>query len=69
MRTATVTIDTLRESRSVVITRKDAAEALGVDPRTITVGINDGTIPSVKLGRRVVIPRERFLRIFDADET
>ena len=68
MRTATVTIDTLRESRSVVITRKDAAEALGVDPRTITVGINDGTIPSVKLGRRVVIPRERFLRIFDASE-
>lgn len=68
MRTATVTIDTLRESRSVVITRKDAAEALGVDPRTITVGINDGTIPSVKLGRRVVIPRERFLRIFDAGE-
>ena len=66
MRTATVTIDTLRESRSVVITRKDAAEALGVDPRTITVGINDGTIPSVKLGRRVVIPHERFLRIFDA---
>lgn len=68
MRTATVTIDTLRESRSVVITRKDAAEALGVDPRTITVGINDGTIPSVKLGRRVVIPRERFLRIFGASE-
>ena len=68
MRTATVTIDTLRESRSVVITRKDAAEALGVDPRTITVGINDGTIPTVKLGRRVVIPRERFLRIFDASE-
>lgn len=65
MRTAPVTIDTLRESRSVVTTRKDAAEALGVDPRTITVGINDGTIPSVKLGRRVVIPRERFLRIFD----
>lgn len=68
MRTASVTIDTLRESRSVVITRKDAAEALGVDPRTITVGINDGTIPSVKLGRRVVIPRERFLRLFDASE-
>ena len=68
MRTATVTIDTLRESRSVVITSKDAAEALGVDPRTITVGINDGTIPTVKLGRRVVIPRERFLRIFDASE-
>lgn len=65
MRTATVTLDELRRSRSVVITRKDAAEALGVDPRTITVGINDGTIPSVKLGRRIVIPREKFLRLFE----
>ena len=43
---------------------REAAQALGVDPRTITVGIEDGTIPSVKLGRRVVIPREKFLRLF-----
>lgn len=65
MRTATVTIDTLRDSRSLVITRTEAAAALGVDPRTVTAGIEDGTIPAVKLGRRLVIPREKFLRIFD----
>lgn len=46
-----------------------AAEALGVDPRTITVGIEDGTIPSVKIGRRVVIPREKFLSLFADDTT
>lgn len=51
----------------LVITRQEAAQALGVDPRTITVGIEDGTIPSVKLGRRVVIPREKFLRLFADD--
>lgn len=45
--------------------RLDAAHALGLDPRTITASIEDGTIPSVKLGRRVVIPREAFLRLFD----
>jgi len=67
MRTATVTVEMLRESRSLVITRADAPAALGVDPRTVTAGIENGSIPSVKLGRRVVIPREKFLRIFDPD--
>jgi excisionase family DNA binding protein len=67
MRTATVTVAMLRESRSLVITRAEAAAALGVDPRTVTAGIENGSIPSVKLGRRVVIPREKFLRLFDPD--
>lgn len=67
MRTATVTVDMLRASRSLVITRTEAAQALGVDPRTVTAGIENGTIPSVRLGRRVVIPREKFLRLFDRD--
>lgn len=68
MRRSTLDLDDLRKKRSLVITRQEAAEALGVDPRTITVSIEDGTIPSVKLGRRVVIPREKFLRLFDDDE-
>jgi excisionase family DNA binding protein len=68
MRTATVTIDMMRKSRSFVITRTEAAEALGVDPRTVTAGIENGTIPAVKLGRRVVIPREKFLKLFDPVE-
>ncbi|MGB2950409.1 MAG: helix-turn-helix domain-containing protein [Rhodococcus sp. (in: high G+C Gram-positive bacteria)] len=55
----------LRNARSLVITRTEAARALGVDPRTITAGIENGTLPSVKLGRRVVIPREKFLRLFE----
>lgn len=65
MRASTVTIDQLRESRSVVITRTEVVAALGVDPRTVTLAIESGSIPSVKLGRRVVIPREKFLRLFD----
>ncbi|WP_454151063.1 helix-turn-helix domain-containing protein [Microbacterium lacticum] len=62
-----MTIDQLRESRSLVITRTEAAAALGVDPRTVTAGIESGSISSVKLGRPVVIPREKFLRLFDPD--
>lgn len=65
MQPSTVTIDQIRSSRSLVITRVEAAAALGVDPRTVSVGIENGSIPSVRLGRRVVIPREKFLRLFD----
>ncbi|MEO9009897.1 MAG: helix-turn-helix domain-containing protein [Nakamurella sp.] len=67
MRTTTITLDEVRASRSAVITRTEAAAALGVDPRTITASIENGSIPSVKLGRRVVIPRERFIRLIDGD--
>lgn len=68
MRDISVTLDDLRASRNAVITRAEAAAALGVDPRTITASIENGSIPSVKLGRRVVIPREKFLRIFDGED-
>lgn len=68
MRTATATIDTLRGTRSLVITRTEAAAALGVNPRTVTAGIEQGTIPAVKLGLRLVIPREKFLRLFAPDD-
>lgn len=33
-----------------------------------TFARNEGTIPSVKLGRRIVIPREKFLALFAANE-
>lgn len=64
MRQSALDMDDLRKRRSLVIPRKVVAEALGVDPRTITTSINEGTIPHVKLGRRIVIPREKFLALF-----
>lgn len=67
MRQSSLDMDELRKRRSLVITRQEAADALGVDPRTITTSINEGTIPSVKLGRRVVIPREKFLALFASE--
>ena len=60
-----LSLEQLRESSRPTITRAEAAAALGVDPRTVTVGIANGSIPALKLGRRVVIPREKFLKIFE----
>lgn len=60
-----MTIEDLRASKSATISRKEVADALGIDPRTVTTGITEGTIPSLKVGRRVLIPREKFLALFD----
>ncbi|ORM08874.1 hypothetical protein A5N72_02155 [Prescottella equi] len=66
MRSTAVSIDDLRTSNAVAISRATAAKALGIDPRTVTKGVDDGTIPSVVVGARVLIPRIPFLQLFGA---
>lgn len=65
--TPTLSIDDIRNMTTVAITRTQGAQALGVDPRTVTAAIENGSIPSVKLGRRVLIPRLAFLALFGAN--
>lgn len=61
------TLDHLRKSSAATITLTAAGQVLGVDPRTVSEGVKNGSIPGIKIGRRVVIPRERFLALFDAE--
>ncbi|PPF84052.1 DNA-binding protein [Pseudoclavibacter sp. RFBJ3] len=63
-----LTLDDVRRSTTAALSRREVAQVLGVDPRTVTAGIADGTIPSLKLGRRVLIPRERFLALIEGAE-
>lgn len=49
---------------SLALTMKDAAKLVGVDYRTIKLGIESGTIPTVQLGPRRMIPRAGLLRAF-----
>jgi len=51
-------------STSLALTMKDAAKLVGVDYRTIKLGIENGTIPTVQLGPRRMIPRVPLLRVF-----
>ena len=44
----------------------EAAKALGVHHRTVRRYIELGILPSVKLGRRVLIPLEALRRLLDA---
>ena len=54
-------------STSLALSMKDAAKLVGVDYRTIKLGIENGTIPTVQLGPRRMIPRVPLLRAFGVD--
>lgn len=54
----------LRTTDREVLNRAEVARLLAIDPRTVDHGIDDGTIPAVRIGRRVLIPRRPFLATF-----
>ena len=56
--------DMNNSSNSLALTMKDAAKLVGVDYRTIRRGIETGTIPTIQLGERRMIPRAGLLRAF-----
>ena len=62
-----IDLDWLRNLKRATVTRTEVATLYGVDPRTITAAIAQGTVPAIKLGRRIVIPREPLLAILTAD--
>ena len=50
-------LEELRNSRAAVVTVAQAAAVFGVDVRTVTRAIENGELPALRLGRRVLIPR------------
>lgn len=50
-------LDELQISRAAVVTVAQAASVFGVDVRTVTRAIENGELPALRLGRRVLIPR------------
>jgi len=58
-----VDLDELRISRAAVVTIAQAASVFGVDMRTVARAIENGELPAVRLGRRVLIPRLPLLAV------
>ena len=50
-------LEELRISRAAVVTVAQAAAVFGVDVRTVARAIENGELPALRLGRRVLIPR------------
>lgn len=57
----TITLQWLKESTAATLTRTQVAKLFEIDVRTVTRGVAEGAIPSIKIGRRVMIPRELLL--------
>ena len=53
------------ERRTVTV--REAALVLGVSTGVAYAAVRSGELPSVKLGRRVVIPRARLLELLGED--
>ncbi|WP_217451260.1 excisionase family DNA-binding protein [Prescottella equi] len=51
-------------AQRITIPVEEAASLIDVHPRTIRREIAKGTIPSIRLGRRVLIPRKPFFELF-----
>ncbi len=50
-------LDRLPITRATAVTVAQAAAGFGVDVRTVTRSIENGELPALRLGRRVLIPR------------
>ena len=59
-------LDQLRSSPAAVITIAAVAGLLDVDERTVRRGCEDGQIPSIRVGRRVLVVREKLLAMLTA---
>lgn len=51
----------------VVITVEEAAALARVSRQSAYEAVRRGEIPTVRLGRRILVPREKFLRMLSGD--
>jgi excisionase family DNA binding protein len=51
--------------RERVYSVEQAAQKLGLDKKTVYDAIHDGDLPSIKVGRRILVPAAAFDRLLD----
>lgn len=61
-----MTLDDLRASRRATLTITDVAGLLEVDERTVRRACEEGQLPCIRVGRRLLIPREPLLSLLTA---
>lgn len=59
-------LDDAIASRAAAFTRTQVAALLDVDERTVTRAIDEGQLPAIRLGRRVLVPRLPLLALLGA---
>lgn len=64
-------ITTMEQARTTdrpALTVTEVASILGVDYRTVSRAVDDGTIRGIRLGGRILVARRPFLALFGEDE-
>jgi excisionase family DNA binding protein len=56
-------------SEPLTLTVEEAARALGISRQLGYEGVRRGDIPSIRIGRRILVPRARLLELVGAPET
>lgn len=64
-----MTLDELASCSRAAVTMADVADLLGKDPRTISRAVRAGELPSITLGRSVLIPRLPLLALLTGTTT
>ncbi len=59
--------ETLENTTRAALSISKAAEFVGVDPRTLTRSLDEGSIPSIRIGNRRLIPTEGLRRFLAGD--
>jgi excisionase family DNA binding protein len=52
----------------LVVTVGEAADLLGISRGLAYILVHQGTLPSIRLGRRVLIPRRRLQQLVDSGQ-
>ncbi len=60
-------LDEALASRAAAFTITDVASLLDVDTRTVSRAVEDGQLPALRIGRRILIPRLPLLALLGAD--
>ena len=59
----------LRTCGLATLTQTEVSEVLGVDRRTVARAVTDGQLPSIRVGRRVLIPAAPLLAQLEGSAT
>ena len=57
------------ETPSLTMTVDEAARILGIGRNSAYEAVRRNQIPSIRIGRRILIPRHRFLQWLEASDT
>lgn len=60
---------TVTKTNRLTLTVREAASAAGVGLNTMHEAIRNGAIPSLRLGRRIVVPRAAFEKTLNGADT